>query len=172
MPQFFAPAPVLVVLTALLLAACAQPQPYRYRMVPGKTAVLRPDGNAIAPASAPDSVKAAISAANRIASLPYRRGGGHRIENDTAYDCSGATSYVLRNAGLLHDSMPASGFRRYGEKGEGRWVSIYAQRGHVFLVIAGLRFDTGWSESERRGPRWSTMTRPTDGTTIRHPRGL
>ena len=64
------------------------------------------------------------------------------------FDCSGATSYVLRAAGRLRDSVPSEGFRHYGESGPGRWISVYARDGHVFLVVAGLRFDTGWTGHE------------------------
>ena len=158
-----------LVLPFVLLAGCAQPS-YTYRYVPGKTADLC-DGCAIAPPGAPAQVQAAVAAANRIAGLPYARGGGHAIGEASVYDCSGATSYVLREAGLLHDSMPSRGFRRYGEPGEGEWISVYARRGHVFLAVAGLRFDTGWA-SEQRGPQWTTRDRPADGCVIRHPPGL
>ncbi len=87
------------------------------------------------------------------------------------YDCSGAVSYVLRTAGLMRGSMPSEGFRRYGASGFGNWVSIYAKSGHVFMVVAGLRFDTGWTNAPR-GPRWTTRGRPADGTVVRHPPGL
>jgi len=105
--------------------------------------------------------------------MPYVYGAGHTsAEFDTAYDCSGAASFVLRAAGLLDSPMPSSGFRHYGEDGPGDWITIYARRGHVFMVIAGLRFDTGWTGSESRGPRWTTRSRPTDGTVERHPENL
>lgn len=90
---------------------------------------------------------------------------------DAAYDCSGAASYVLNATGRLRGSMPSSGFRRYGEKGAGDWISVYARRGHVFLVIAGLRFDTGWTRAPQ-GPQWTMRGRPARGYVIRHPLGL
>lgn len=157
-------------LFAILLGGCAAPTSYAYRFVPGKTAILR-DGHAIAPSSAPDEVRAAIGAANQIAGLPYARGGGHGRGMSRSYDCSGATSYVLHAAGLLQSAMPSKGFRNYGERGGGKWISIYARRDHVFLVVAGLRFDTGWANSPR-GPRWTTRSRPTNSAGIRHPAGL
>jgi hypothetical protein len=160
---------LLLLLAALALAACESPR-YVYRYVPGRTATLE-NGCAIAPPEAPARVLEAIAAGNRIAGSPYARGGGHRGEMDGCFDCSGATSYVLRAAGLLGDSMPSTGFRRYGERGEGEWISLYARRGHVFLVVAGLRFDTGWT-GEPEGPRWTTKNRPANGAVIRHPRGL
>lgn len=155
---------------ALLLGACAGTPDYSYRFVPGRTAVLR-DGKALAPAEAPPAVKAAIAAGNRIAGRPYRRGGGHRRVEDDAYDCSGAVSYVLGSIGELRSPMPSTGFRRYGKPGPGRWITVYARRGHVFLVVAGLRFDTGWGRGAR-GPHWSTRTRPAEGFVARHPPGL
>ncbi len=160
----------LLLLTSAFLGGCAGPAPYTYRYVPGRTAVLR-DGYAIAPPAAPPAVQAAIAAGNRIAGLPYAYGGGHGREIASAYDCSGAASYVLQAAGVLRSSMPSSGFRRYGESGTGRWISVYARRDHTFLVVAGLRFDTGWT-GQPKGPRWTTKSRPTKGSVARHPRGL
>jgi len=154
---------------AVVLSACSSPR-YEYRYVPGKTATLQ-SGYAVAPPAAPAQVQMAVAAANRIAGSPYARGGGHGRGEDTCFDCSGATSYVLRNAGLLGDSMPSAGFRRYGESGEGEWISVWARKGHVFLVIAGVRFDTGWN-GEGEGVRWTTRSRPARGHVIRHPPGL
>jgi hypothetical protein len=153
----------------LALSACSSPR-YEYRYVPGRTAVLR-DGQALAPPAAPVQVQMAIAAANRIAGAPYARGGGHGSGESRAFDCSGATSYVLREAGLLGGSMPSAGFRRYGEAGPGEWISVWARKGHVFLVLAGLRFDTGWTGAPE-GIRWTTRSRPAQGHVVRHPRGL
>jgi hypothetical protein len=160
-----------VLLFFLLIAGCAVPPPYVYHYVPGYTAVLS-GGYAIAPPAAPADVQVAVAAANRIAGLPYIYGAGHSpVEFDTAYDCSGAASFVLKAAGLLDSPMPSRAFRRYGEEGPGQWITIYAKRDHVFMVIAGLRFDTGWTGGYR-GPRWTTRSRPTDGAVERHPEGL
>lgn len=155
---------------AVLLAGCAGPAPYIYRYVPGKTAVMH-DGYAVAPPEAPDAVQAAIAAGNRIAGLPYAWGGGHAHSIDSGYDCSGAASYVLQATGRLRGAMPSAGFRRYGESGEGEWISIYARRDHVFLVVAGLRFDTGYTRGPE-GPQWTTRGRPANGSVVRHPPGL
>ena len=154
----------------LLLAGCAGPPPYVYHYIPGRTAVLRGD-YAVAPPAAPEPVQMAVAAGNRIDGLPYCYGAGHGDGFDTAYDCSGAASFVLRGAGLLGSPMPSVGFRHYGEGGPGRWITIYARRDHVFLVVAGLRFDTGWTGGSR-GPKWTTRSRPTDGAVLRHPAGL
>ena len=153
-----------------LLSACCGPSPYRYTYVPGKTAVVC-RGRAVAPEAAPTRVKAAIEAANQIAGLPYRRGGGHAQVHDSAYDCSGATSFVLREAGLLQAPIPSTSFRRYGAGGKGDWISVYARKGHVFLVVAGLRFDTGYG-GVAKGPQWTTLGRPVNGCVVRHPVGL
>lgn len=153
----------------LLLGGCASHR-YEYRYVPGKTATLQ-GGMAVAPPGAPEPVLAAIAAGNRIAGLPYRYGGGRVDGVDSGYDCSGAMSYVLRGAGLLRGTTTSRGFRGYGEPGEGDWITVYARKGHVFLSVAGLRFDTGYT-SGPEGPQWTTRSRPAPGATIRHPRGL
>jgi hypothetical protein len=162
---------LLFLVVALFLTGCAAPPPYVYRYVPGRTAVLE-NGNAIAPPSAPADVQTMIAAGNRIATLPYSLGGGHTRAFDQAYDCSGAVSFLLQAAGRLDSPDPSSAFRHFGSRGEGDWISIYARRGHVFAVVAGLRFDTSWTENGRRGPQWTTRTRPTKGFVIRHPAGL
>lgn len=154
----------------VLLTACGGPAPYRYTYVPGKTAVVH-RGQAVAPEKAPERVRAAIEAGNRIAGLPYRRGGGHARHLDSAYDCSGATSFVLNEAGLLQNPIPSTAFRGYGANGKGDWISVYARKGHVFLVVAGLRFDTGYAGGAE-GPRWTTLDRPVKGCVVRHPEGM
>jgi hypothetical protein len=136
-------------------------------------ATLTPGGQAIAPPSAPPSVKAMIEAANRIRHRPYRWGGGHRQWNSPGYDCSGSVSYVLHFAGLLEYPLDSTGFMRWGGGGGGSWVRIYSNREHVFAVIAGLRWDTSYSEDgDRTGPGWSEAMRPTRGFRLRHPLGL
>lgn len=154
----------------LFLTGCASTPDYVYHYVPGKTAVQQ-ERFAIAPPGAPVTVQEMIAAGNRIAGSPYRMGGGHgetlAVE---AYDCSGAVSYLLISAGLLEASMPSSAFRKYGKPGPGKWISIYAAHGHVFAVVAGLRFDTGWAPGPQ-GPKWTTRTRPASDYVIRHPPG-
>jgi cell wall-associated NlpC family hydrolase len=136
-------------------------------------ATLTPGGRAIAPPSAPPSVKATIEAANRIRHRPYRWGGGHRSWNSPGYDCSGSVSYVLHAAGLLESPLDSTGFMRWGGGGPGSWVRIYANREHVFAVIAGLRWDTSYSDDgDRSGPGWSEEMRSGGGFRLRHPLGL
>jgi hypothetical protein len=155
----------------LLLAAAIGSQAPAAAAVP--RALLLPDGRAVAPASAPPSVKAMIEAANRIRHRPYRWGGGHRSWNSPGYDCSGSVSYVMHAAGLLEWPLDSTGFMRWGAGGAGSWVRIYANREHVFAVIAGLRWDTSFSEDgDRTGPGWSEELRSTGGFRVRHPLGL
>jgi peptidoglycan hydrolase-like protein with peptidoglycan-binding domain len=137
---------------------------------PTEEATIGPDGKAVAPASAPPQVQQIIAAANEIEGMPYKYGGGHGKWNDTGYDCSGSVSYALHGAGLLDDAMPSGSFETWGEPGEGTWVTIYANGGHMYMVVAGLRFDT--SARRQVGGRWTTASRPASGYTVRHPEGL
>ena len=148
-----------------------QPRAETFAAPAGGTAALGADGLAVAPASAPQQVKDAIAAANRIVGKPYKYGGGHGRWEDSGYDCSGSMSYALHGAGLLDRALTSGDFMRWGSAGKGSWITIYAHGGHGFLVVAGLRFDTGYNNAGQ-GPRWSTQMRPTDGYTVRHPDGL
>jgi hypothetical protein len=140
--------------------------------VSGNRAVLR-NGVAYAPANAPANVKSAIWAINTIRSKPYHWGGGHGSFYDSGYDCSGTVSFALHNAGVLNQPLPSSDFLRYGERGHGRWITIYARHGHTFATIAGLRLDTtDLRYGSDVGPRWYTDGRETWGFETRHPVGL
>ena len=134
------------------------------------TAVLLPNGKARAPAGAPAAVKRALRAGNRLQGKPYRYGGGHARWEDTGYDCSGASSFALRGIGGLSSPLDSSGFMRWGVAGPGRWITTYANPNHMYVVIAGLRLDTG--SGGERGPRWQTTPRPPGAFTARHPAGL
>jgi hypothetical protein len=139
--------------------------------IPGAVAKLSKDRRtAIPPAAAPEPVKQAIYAANRITTKPYRFGGGHRSFRDQGYDCSGSVSYALHGGGLLASPLPSSDFMRWGERGHGQWITVYTNPGHAFVVIAGLRFDT--SGPGERGPRWRTSARSSRSYTARHPLGF
>ena len=122
-------------------------------------------GKAIAPAA----VKKAIQAANRIRTKPYVWGGGHGRWWDRGYDCSGSVSFALRGAGLLTAPMVSGSLARWGEAGPGRWITIYANAGHVYAEIAGLRWDT--SGTAGSGPRWHEDDRGGAGFVVRHPPG-
>jgi hypothetical protein len=120
---------------------------------PGHKAKLK-NGYAIAPRSAPKRVKAAINAANRIAKgHGYCMGGGHQSWKSSCYDCSGSVSYALHAAKLLSSPLPSGSLEKWGGKGRGRWITVYANGGHAFMTIAGLRFDT--SDTPGAGPGWA-----------------
>jgi peptidoglycan hydrolase-like protein with peptidoglycan-binding domain len=136
----------------------------------GAKAVLTEDGLAVAPAEAPEAVKRVIAAANEIAKTPYRYGGGHGSWKDSGYDCSGSVSYALHGGDLLDSPMPSGSFTSWGDAGAGRWITIYANGGHMYMTVAGLRFDT--SGRARSGSRWQRDMRPDSGYTVRHPAGL
>src|SRR5687768_2202805 len=118
----------------------------------------------------PAAVRRIVAAADRIAGMPYKYGGGHGTWNDSGYDCSGSVSYALHGAGLLSSALTSGGFMTWGAPGKGRWVTIYANPGHVYMVVNGRRFDTtGRSES---GTRWQASDRSSAGYVVRHPPGL
>lgn len=151
----------------------ADPFPMRGPTVPGKFAQLR-YGVACAPEKAPLAVKRAIWAANQLRTKPYRYGGGHASFLDRGYDCSGTISYALAAAGLLRVPLSSKELTRFGSRGRGKWITVYARNGHAFAVIAGLRLDTtAWnSRGDRHAPRWQTTVRKPVGFEPRHPVGL
>jgi cell wall-associated NlpC family hydrolase len=135
------------------------------------TATLNPDGSATPPADAPRQVRKAINAGNRIRTKPYLWGGGHRSFKAKGYDCSGAVSYLLHAAGMLKRPLASGPFMRWGAPGIGSWITVYANRGHMYVVIAGLRYDTsavGESFNQGSGPRWRTTARDPAGYAARY----
>jgi cell wall-associated NlpC family hydrolase len=142
---------------------------------PGK-AKIRKDGTAVAPADAPPEIQTAIAAANAIHTLPYVWGGGHRSFSSTGYDCSGAVSYVLHAAGLLASPMTSGGLASsWGLPGKGRWITVYGNASHAYMVIAGKRFDTSsggdrWNQGS--GPRWRKKKRAPVGFTGKYAPGF
>jgi hypothetical protein len=135
-------------------------------------ATLTRDGLALAPAGAPPAVQATITAGNEIARLPYRYGGGHLTYQDTAYDCSGSISFVFAAAGLLNGTVVSGQLMNWGKAGPGKWITVFANAGHTFMYVAGLRFDT--VALAETGSRWSN--RPPDENlstfAVRHLPGL
>jgi len=125
-------------------------------------------GRAIAPRGAPRAVRAVIAAGNRIATKPYIWGGGHGRWWDRGYDCSGSVSFALHGGGLLGTTLTSGGLMGWGYRGPGRWITVYTNRTHVFMVVAGLRFDTSGASPSR----WQGWMRSSSGFAIRHPRGL
>ena len=151
-------------------ASAAAPDEPSAPTAPTEKAYLTSSGLAVAPASAPDEVKAIIEAGNAIATKPYKYGGGHSRWNDTGYDCSGSVSYVLHAAGLLSRPLDSTEFMSWGERGRGSWVTIRTNPSHAYMIVAGLRFDT--SARSRTGSRWSEQMRSARGFRGRHPDGL
>jgi peptidoglycan hydrolase-like protein with peptidoglycan-binding domain len=144
-------------------------------------ATLNSDGTVTAPANAPEAVQEVIAAANSIIDKPYIYGGGHGRWNDSGYDCSGSVSFALHGGNLLSSPEDSGEMESYGSAGPGQWITIYADSGHAFMVVAGLAFDTahyGPTTPGGTGPRWLTAANATanlsDGGdyVIRHPSGL
>ncbi len=166
--------------TPTCVPSCARPRASlrSFKRYLGSTAFLRtgprarvlPNGEAIAPDRAPDIVKRVILAGNQIAKFPYKWGGGHGAWRDNGYDCSGSVSFALAGAGLLDSPRTSGGFVDFGAAGPGKWITIYANAGHIFMYVAGLRFDT--SGQGRAGTRWQEGDRPTAGFAVRHVPGL
>jgi cell wall-associated NlpC family hydrolase len=122
------------------------------------------------PPGAPEAVAQVIAAGNAIATLPYLWGGGHGSFQANGYDCSGSVSYALAAAGLLSSPLDSTGFESWGEAGPGRWITVYANAGHAWMVVAGWRFDT--VALAEGGTRWSQSMAGTGGFVVRHPAGL
>lgn len=142
--------------------------------VPGTVAQLLPSGRAAAPADAPYAVKLIIWTANRLIGLPYRYGGGHASFADNSYDCSGAVSYALHAADAILYPEDSTLLEQWGRRGPGQWVTVYANGGHAWMIVAGLRLDTSpvGDPQGLDGPRWRPPQRPVDGFRVRHPLGL
>ncbi|MGN6253564.1 MAG: hypothetical protein ACTHO8_01040 [Solirubrobacterales bacterium] len=137
---------------------------------PGKAMLV--NGRAIPPVNAPAAVKKVIAAANKIRAKPYIWGGGHGRWWDRGYDCSGSVSFALHGGNLISTPMPSGSLESWGSPGKGRWITVYANGGHAYAVIAGLRWDTA-GDTSGTGPRWHKSTRAAaSGPFVaRHPAG-
>jgi hypothetical protein len=129
-------------------------------------------GRAIAPPGAPSPVQQVIAAANHINGRPYVWGGGHVSWFTRGYDCSGAVGYALHGADLLGTTMVSGQLAYWGDPGLGRWITVYANSHHVFMVVAGLRFDTRDAPPGVTGPRWHRANADPSNFVARHPAGL
>jgi len=138
---------------------------------PTPKARLLANGMLIPPQSAPPRVKAVIAAANKIRTKPYIYGGGHARWWDKGYDCSGSVSYALHGGKFLESPLPSGPLERWGLGGEGRWISVYANSGHAYAVIAGYRWDTSGNTDGKTGPSWHEDLRDNVGYVVRHPAG-
>lgn len=142
-------------------------------LVPGKLAVIV--GHlAAAPMEAPEAVKRMVWAANEIVGLPYIYGGGHGSFHSPGYDCSGTVSYALHGGAMLRSPEDSGELELYGRRGVGTWVTIFANAGHAYMDIAGLRLDTSPAEdpSNLPGPEWRPLRATNAGFIVRHPLGL
>ncbi|MEV4421933.1 hypothetical protein AB0L40_18405 [Patulibacter sp. NPDC049589] len=150
------------------------PVPSSRRTVKGRVARIRTDGKAAIPRSSPQAVKRVIAAANLIVGRPYKWGGGHAKLFDTGYDCSGAVGYALIRGGLLQGSMVSGTFAHWAARGAGRWISVHANDGHVYMEIAGLRLDTSavGDPGGASGVRWRPVIGRRTGFHTRHLAGL
>ena len=111
-----------------------------------------------------------IAAGEEIATRPYVYGGGHGSFQSAGYDCSGSVSYALHGGGLLSSPEDSTGLESFGEAGPGKYITIYADAEHAFMVIDGKRFDT--VAQQEGGSRWSDSMTSTAGFVVRHPAGL
>lgn len=174
-------ASALAVLALTAPIAVAEPAPWGAGCMPTPAGATRTsancgaeldNGQAIAPPGAPLAVRQMIAAANQISGRPYVWGGGHASFLSRGYDCSGAVGYVLHAAGLLDQTMVSGQLAYWGEGGLGRWVTVYANDKHVFMVVAGLRFDTRDDPPGVTGPRWKRAKVDPRRFAARHPLGL
>jgi cell wall-associated NlpC family hydrolase len=138
--------------------------------VDGSTAILL-SGIALAPPDAPEAVQKVINAANTIVGRPYVWGGGHASFYSYGYDCSGSVSFALFGGGLIPEPLTSGSLEGWGEPGPGKWITVYANAGHTFMEIAGLRWDTV-GDARGTGPRWHLEPTDTSGFVARHPPGL
>jgi hypothetical protein len=161
-------------------ASCAVGTPTGVPLTSGQRARLLPDGLAAAPDDAPLAVKEMIAAGNQIVGKPYLYGGGHGLplsEIAPAYDCSSSVEHLLYGAGLLPASFdaPSGTLESFGEPGPGQWVTLYANADHVFMYVAGLRWDTHNAAGPGDGSTgigWHPLIRGAAGFVARHPVGL
>lgn len=140
----------------------------------GTVAQMMSNGRATVPRGAPQSVRSMIVAANRLIGKPYKWGGGHAKLEDSGYDCSGSVSYALMGGGQLLSPMVSGGLAKWGTTGAGAWVTVYANKNHVYMEIAGLRLDTSpiADPGGKNGPRWRPLIGGRKGFKVRHPLGL
>jgi hypothetical protein len=130
------------------------------------------EGQAIPPPDAPDAVKQVIAAADEIDHRPYVWGGGHLSFFTHGYDCSGAVGYALHSADLLTTTMVSGQLALWGDSGLGRWITVYANSHHVYMVVAGLRYDTRDDPQGVSGPRWHMASVDPATFAVRHPAGF
>ncbi len=161
-------------------AACASMTAGGVSLVPGPRAQLLSDGRAAAPQDSPPAVQQMIAAGNQIVGRPYVYGAGHGLALSAlapAYDCSSSVEHLLYGARLVAATYAAasSELESFGQPGPGRWVTLYANADHVFMYVAGLRWDThdaAGAGDGSPGIGWHPLVRSSAGFVARHPVGL
>jgi cell wall-associated NlpC family hydrolase len=136
----------------------------------GESTSILLTGIALAPPDAPEAVKRVINNANSIVGRPYVWGGGHASFYSYGYDCSGSVSFALFGGGLIPRPLTSGELEGWGAPGPGKWITVYANAGHTFAEIAGLRWDTV-GDARGTGPRWHLAPAPSAGFVVRHPPG-
>ena len=144
---------------------------YQRRARAGGAVQATAEGLARDPIGAPAPISDMVAGGNAIATFPYRLGGGHGSFVDNAYDCSGSVSYALAAAGLVDAPVTSGELMQWGVPGPGHWLTVYANPGHVYMTVGGLRFDTS-GRAGQRGSRWQTANRSARGFVARHWPGL
>ena len=161
-------------------ATCAAGSLTGVPLTSGERARLLTGGRAAAPSGAPAAVKEMIAAGNQIVGKPYVYGAGHGLplsEIAAAYDCSSSVEHLLYGARLLPVTYGAASgeLEWFGQPGPGEWVTIYASADHVFMYVAGLRWDTHNAAGPGDGSGgigWHPLVRGSGGFVARHPVGL
>ncbi|HEY4098576.1 MAG TPA: hypothetical protein VGM33_23840 [Baekduia sp.] len=141
-----------------------------HRKATARKPAISHGGRVEVPSGVPDLVARVFAGGNAIAKFPYVYGGGHASFVDTAYDCSASVSYALAAAGLLDAPLTSGQLAQWGAPGPGKWITIFANAGHTFMYVDGLRFDTS-GRAGTFGTRWQTAPRSLAGFTVRHPPG-
>ncbi len=161
-------------------AGCSPIDAHGLPLTSGPRAVLLSDGQAAAPTDAPAAVKGIIAAGNQIVGKPYVYGAGHGLalgQVAPAYDCSSSVEHLLYGGRLLalYYGAASGQLESFGLSGPGRWVTLYASPDHVFMYVAGVRWDTHNAAGPQDGSSgigWHPLVRSADGFVERHPVGL
>jgi cell wall-associated NlpC family hydrolase len=123
------------------------------------------------PPNVPEAVQRVIAGANAIADFPYVFGGGHGSFVDNAYDCSGSVSYALAAGGLLSAPETSGELESWGAPGPGRYITIEAAAGHVYMYVDGVMYNTA-GRSGVYASRWQVKPVDNSGFVTRHWPGL
>jgi cell wall-associated NlpC family hydrolase len=146
------------------------------------TSTIVPGGDSIGgngqlaiPQGIPEVIQRVIAGANAITDFPYVFGGGHASFVSNSYDCSGSVSYALAAGGLLSAPETSGALESWGAAGPGKWITVYANAGHVYMYVniggRWMRYDTVGRSGEFAS-RWQPDIRSNAGFVARHWPGL